>query len=47
VQIAELTAQLRQAQQEAQEATEAARQAEVARRGRGRWAQLRAAWRRE
>jgi hypothetical protein len=46
VQAAELTAQLKQARVEAQ-AAEALRQAYAARRGRGRWARLRAAWRGE
>jgi hypothetical protein len=43
VQITELTAQLRQARQEAHAAAEA----DAARKGRGRWARLRAAWRGE
>jgi hypothetical protein len=50
VETAELNAQARQAQvvaREAQDAAEALRQAEAARRGRGRLARLRAAWRGE
>jgi hypothetical protein len=43
IQAAELTAQLKQARSEAQEAAAA----EAARKGRGRWARLRAAWRGE
>jgi hypothetical protein len=48
VQAVELTAQLKQARAEVQEAARAAearQQAEAERRGRGRWARLRAAWR--
>jgi hypothetical protein len=43
VQITELTMQLRQARQEARDAAEA----DAARKGRGRWARLGAAWRGE
>jgi predicted RNase H-like nuclease (RuvC/YqgF family) len=50
VQAAKLTSQLRQARAEVQEALQAAdaqRQAEAERRGGGRWAPLRRAWRDE